>query len=457
MWAIELSSKRSLKLAEGGTRGESIVATADGRVLVAQTHRIDELAPVKAPKVVATSVADGALVPLPLTQLVISFDQAMWTGAAGDDTSGVSSVLNPANFSLFATGANSNLLLHPDSVRWDAASKSAVLTLPNLPAGGWRIEVAETLRSVQQVALGSAYDLVFTAVTDISNLVTLRFADTRADRLTGAVSYDVTLTNIGIDDLRGPLMLLLDPGRYFGDAISNARQGQGEQRELWVIDLSAALAGKPLKYGQTLDKQTVSVRPASSFGSTPGSGALVKFNLGHGVYAVPYDNTPPVLGQRAADGSLDTDTPALPAAQAGQAWSTSLGALDADGRLFYWEIVSAPAGLRIEQDALVESSASGYGNRATLKWTPQPTDRADAEVLVRVIDSRGGVALRRFTVAVAGANHVPVIAALRDLALAEGESLQLPLLAADADGDTVTLQIRNLPAGAFFDAGTDWL
>ncbi|HEV6968357.1 Ig-like domain-containing protein [Roseateles sp.] len=454
VWAIELKSRRSLKLAEGGTRGESLVATRDGRVLVAQTHRIDELAPVKAPKVVSASVADGALVPLPLTQLAISFDQAMWTGADGADTTSASSVLNPRNYSLIATGANSHLILTPESVRWDAASKSAILTLPNLPAGGWRVEIVNTVRSSAQVTLGEAWGLIFTAVTDISNLVRLDFADTRADHLTGAISYDVNITNIGVDDLRGPLMLLLDPGRYFGDAIVGATRGDGAQADLWVLDLTAALQGHPLKTGETLSNRTVSVRPASSFGTTPGSGQIVKADLGHGIYAVPYDNTPPVLGQLKADGSLDLTTAALPAATAGQAWSADLGAQDSDGRLFYWELVGAPAGMTITQDPRVESSASGYGNHATLHWLPKPTDRTDNQVLLRVIDSRGGVALRRFTLDVAGANHVPVIDAVQDLTLDEGDSLQLPLLASDADGDTVTLLVRNLPAGAYFDAAT---
>jgi ferredoxin len=93
-------------------------------------------------------------------------------------------------------------------------------------------------------------------------------------------------------------------------------------------------------------------------------------------------------------------------------------------------------------------------NRATLHWTPTAADRADSSVLLRVVDSRGGVALRRYGIAVDGANHVPVLGTVQNQVLAEGQTLQLPLQAADADGDTVTLLIRNLPAGATFDAAT---
>ena len=70
------------------------------------------------------------LPPLPLTQASVTFDQAMWTGASGFDAQDPSSVLNPENYTLVATGANSNLTLRPQSVRWDAGSRSAILTLP---------------------------------------------------------------------------------------------------------------------------------------------------------------------------------------------------------------------------------------------------------------------------------------------------------------------------------------
>jgi hypothetical protein len=46
---VELQSRRVLQLAAGRTRGERVLATAPGRVLVAQSTRIDEIAPIQAP------------------------------------------------------------------------------------------------------------------------------------------------------------------------------------------------------------------------------------------------------------------------------------------------------------------------------------------------------------------------------------------------------------------------
>ena len=91
-------------------------------------------------------------------------------------------------------------------------------------------------------------------------------------------------------------------------------------------------------------------------------------------------------------------------------------------RLFFWQLVQGAA--RLDADTgleRVESTPPATATRATLHWTPTVRDRADSEVLVRVIDSRGGVALRRFTIAVDGANHAPTIDAIADITLLEGE------------------------------------
>ena len=64
----------------------------------------------KAPTVLTSSIADGALVPLPLAQVAVTFDQAMWTGPTATTPATSSSVLNPANYQLVATGANSSLV-----------------------------------------------------------------------------------------------------------------------------------------------------------------------------------------------------------------------------------------------------------------------------------------------------------------------------------------------------------
>ncbi|MDK2126935.1 putative Ig domain-containing protein, partial [Parachitinimonas caeni] len=468
LWMIELASRRSLQLANGGSRGESLLTTADGRILLAQTGQIDEIAPQRPPKLLAGSVPDGALVPLPLSEIRLRFDQAMY---AGDTAEGLNnepgSVLNPEYYTL----VSGEVRLQPTGLRWDAASQSVILSLPSLEAGHWRLEVSDALQNSGRIKLAQGYVSQFTSVLDFSSRVQLTFSNTRAHHATGQVSYDVSLRNIGTDDLKGPLTLLLDPGRYFGDAIAGARRGSGEQSDLWLLDLSAALKDGKLAAGETLADQTVTLVPAERFGTAPGSGPLVKANLGHGVYALPYQNVPPQVSAEIGDGIAvstlrDLDTEPLPTAQVGQAWTATLVATDPDSRVVSWQILDGPAGLsltasaqgvRVEPplpgtDTAPASTTSYYKHTAQLSWTPSASDLAQSEIRVRVIDSRGGVAIRRFAIDVAGGNHGPVIDAIEDIRLTEGEALALPLTASDADGDALTLTVRNLPAGASFDA-----
>ncbi|MBU3059916.1 Ig domain-containing protein, partial [Pseudomonas indica] len=213
------------------------------------------------------------------------------------------------------------------------------------------------------------------------------------------------------------------------------------------------LGGK-LAVGATLAEQTVSIVPASVFAPRAGLADLVKANLGHGVYAVPQGNLPPQLTVAGID---DPDTDAatvLPGAALGTPWTAEIEAFDADGTRFHWQLVQAPAGVTLTPETEVVAAAEGYRQRATLTWTPTANAAADTEIVVRVQDSRGGVAFKRFQLAVAGGNHLPAIANLGEMILREGETLRLPVTAADADGDALTLSVRNLPAGAVFDAAS---
>ncbi|HLF95978.1 MAG TPA: CARDB domain-containing protein, partial [Methylococcaceae bacterium] len=454
VWMVELQSRRLLQLATGGTRGESIIATRDGRILIAETGHIDEIAPRRPPHVTALSVADGALVPLPLGRIGIQFDQAMWLGDSNDE----GSVLNPDNYTFTALGSDAGRVIAPQSVVWDAISRTVWLDVNGLlPAGQYQIDIGAHLQSSTQVRLDQGYASTFTALLDMSHRVQLDFANTRADRATGEVSYDVSLTNIGTDDLNGPLMLLLDPGRYFDDGILDAAGGGGDQSDLWLLDLSAGLQslGGKLPVGATLADQTVTLVPASRFATLAGMADLVKANLGHGVYALPQPNLPPRLGVAGSD-FLDAD--ALAPAAVGQAWSGQIEAVDPDGTQFFFELLQAPEGVTLTREPDYTTDADGYHHAvANLNWTPSARDLAATEIVVRVTDSRGGIATRRFQVPVLGGNHAPSLFAPQDLSLQEGEVLSLPLQGSDADGDPLTLTVRNLPAGAVFDAATGLL
>ena len=307
--------------------------------------------------------------------------------------------------------------------------------------------------------MSNSYISHFTALMDFTSQLKLDFTNTRANRADGSISYDVSITNIGTDDLKGPLTLLLDPGRYFAGGVTGSVSGTGDQSDLWIMDLSAGLAaaGGKLVVGGVISNQTVTIVPASLFGTMAGAATLVKANLGAGIYAMPQENLPPTLSVAAP---LDTTLPfdpssdALPIAIAGAAWSANIQANDADGTLYYWQLVQAPAGVTLTPSGTITPEAVGYSSQATLNWTPTSRDNARTEIIVRVQDSRGGVGTKRYTLDVAGGNTTPVIDPIGDFTLTEGQSLKLPISASDANGDPLTVTINNLPAGASFNAMT---
>ena len=137
----------------------------------------------------------------------------------------------------------------------------------------------------------------------------------------------------------------------------------------------------------------------------------------------------------------------------GQPWTADVDAMDSDGTSFFWQIVQAPAGMTLTPPATYSTDENGaYHSTATLNWTPDAKAAADTTVVLRVQDSRGGVALRTLHLPVANGNRAPVLSTQAQVNISEGQSLSLPISAADADGDRLTYSVANLPAGASFDA-----
>src|SRR5262249_34559012 len=91
---IDLVTLRRVAVAKGGTRGDNVITTSDGRVLISQSSQVDVLTPLVAPVVVATNPPRDAVVALPLGIVSVVFNQDMFVA----DRSDPASVLNPANF-----------------------------------------------------------------------------------------------------------------------------------------------------------------------------------------------------------------------------------------------------------------------------------------------------------------------------------------------------------------------
>ncbi|HEY7600112.1 MAG TPA: hypothetical protein VH741_09310, partial [Candidatus Limnocylindrales bacterium] len=160
LYMIDVATLRVLELGRNGPGAEQLLATGDGRLLVAHAHRVDVLAPLVAPKVVATNPPDQALVPLPLGVVAVTFDHDMRHESAAD----LDSASNPSNYIVTRGGEPVTVR----SVRYDTAERTAYLSFDALEGGDYRLVVAKRIRSEQGLELGTPYDLRFTAMEDFS-------------------------------------------------------------------------------------------------------------------------------------------------------------------------------------------------------------------------------------------------------------------------------------------------
>jgi len=115
-------------------------------------------------------------------------------------------------------------------------TRTATLRFQSPEGDNYSLRVDQRIRSRDGLELTAAYTLAFTAVQDFSALVDVSYVATRSNRADGTLSFDVRVTNTAQYALRLPLLLVLDPSRYFG----GTAQGTTTRPDgLWLIDLGA--------------------------------------------------------------------------------------------------------------------------------------------------------------------------------------------------------------------------
>src|SRR5262249_30982425 len=122
---IDVATLQRVAIATGGTRGDELKASADGRLFISQSHQVDVLNPIQPPHVSSTNPPPQGIVSLPLGTMTVTFDQDM----LADDASDPHSILNPANYHLTGDASGPVAI---NSVVYDAASRTATLSFDNL-------------------------------------------------------------------------------------------------------------------------------------------------------------------------------------------------------------------------------------------------------------------------------------------------------------------------------------
>jgi len=248
---VDLATLRTIAVARGGSRGDVAVTTSDGRVLLSQSEQVDVLKPVIAPIVIATNPPPDAIVALPWPEVTVTFDTDMVAGDPDDPTS----VINPANYVLAGDDTGPKPVL---DARYDVDTRTLRLTFAALDAHGYELTVSGSVSSIDGQSMSQPHVTRFTAVSDLSALTDIEFVLARSDRGTDTVSYDVTITNIGPNDLLLPLILVLDPalGNMSApqDTIGRAADGR------WFLDLSGSLpADQRLEPGESTLGRTITI------------------------------------------------------------------------------------------------------------------------------------------------------------------------------------------------------
>ena len=203
-------------------------------------------------------------------------------------------------------------------------------------------------------------------------------------------------------------------------------------------ELTYSMSGYPS--GASLSGSTFTWTPTDgqagsyevTFTVADGQGGTDQDTITITVSAAPQENRAPVL---AAIGNRQVTE--------GTALNIELAATDEDGDGLTYRVENLPSG----------AALSG----STFTWTPADGQAGAYEMTFTVADGQGGSDQDTITITVSAApqeNRAPVLAAIDDRQVAEGEVLRIELDAEDADGDELTFAMSGFPAGASLSGST---
>ena len=119
----------------------------------------------------------------------------------------------------------------------------------------------------------------------------------------------------------------------------------------------------------------------------------------------------------------------ITASAVGEQYEYEAEAEDPDGINITYVLTNAPDGATVDP-------ATGE-----VQWLPGRATLPTADFELRAYDARGAYRRQAWTVDVTGANRAPVISPVDDVFATEGDLLEIPVSAFDADGDLSLIHI----------------
>ena len=122
--------------------------------------------------------------------------------------------------------------------------------------------------------------------------------------------------------------------------------------------------------------------------------------------------------------------------QENDAVSFVLSGSDADGDALVYSASGLPEGISVNASSGVVSGTLSYSSAGSYSVTVTVTDNGAPSLS----------ASQSFTWTVSNSNRLPVLSAIADQAVAEGDSLEIALAATDADGDALNFSVSGAPS-----------
>ena len=416
---VDVATLQQVAVAQGGTRGFAVLATADGRLLISQSHEVDVLEPVVPPAVIAINPPPDGVDRRCRWRSSTSPSTRTCSPAPATDSS---SVTDPANYTLVGQSTGAATI---QSVRYNPSTRTALLVVSGLVADHVHADGRRFDPECQPDRLAGA---LCHALHGGQRPVAVRQADLHQH----AIGPEHRHGLVRRDDQEH------QPVRPARSVVPDPRPGAGLQRHAAErrAELERKLADQPEQLGarRRRARRRARARPVRHVTINDPNGQEI-------AYTAEVSGMPP-----AASAPVFDSTP-VTSVTAGAVYTYQVQAHDPDGSTPGFVLVERPAG---------HDGRSGHGphHLEHASRRARPSCRSTSTPTTPAAASRS----QHFVIQVAGGSHPPVIGPLpSQVSGKEGQPLVLPVSATDPDGRPLVYWADHLPGGASFDPTTHTL